>query len=276
MVAVHSLLLKSRCMAGGPKVTCSSHSAWQAALLAPGGLSAGAGLQQGLQGPPCCCCAACTSHQLDKSLLLCWPLLKGGHRQGAACLPRQQHCRAAPVQALDAAVRSFEPHLETLASTLLRQLLTPGQMFPDLAQPLAELEQATDWGEAVSTGRVVPAKVGAGITWVGLPGQSAPSGHAERGTGGQLWAPPAAAPLLPYTRSRAVSLPASRALWSGRTWARSVQQSHAIPDRGAPLPNVMQGGLCGLCTPHCIPALLRPITRHDLGCGQHITEAEEG
>ena len=67
-------------------------------------------------------------------------------------------------------MRSFEPHLETLASTLLRQLLTPGQMFPDLAQPLAELEQATDWGEAASTGRVVPAKVGSGSGMAGPAG----------------------------------------------------------------------------------------------------------
>ena len=67
-------------------------------------------------------------------------------------------------------MRSFEPHLETLASTLMRQLLTPGQAFPDLAQPLAELEQATDWREAASTGRVVPAKVGLGKKVAGPAG----------------------------------------------------------------------------------------------------------
>ena len=68
-------------------------------------------------------------------------------------------------------MHSFEPHLKTLASTLLRQLLTPGQMFPDLAEPLAELEQATDWGEATSTGRVVPAKVGSGKGMAGPAGE---------------------------------------------------------------------------------------------------------
>ena len=82
-------------------------------------------------------------------------------------------------------MRSFEPHLKSLASTLLRQLLTPGQMFPDLAQPLAELEQATDWEEATSTGRVVPAKVD---FEKGMAGPAGEQGfpwafHAEKGMG---------------------------------------------------------------------------------------------
>lgn len=136
--------------------------------------------------------------------------------------PQQDQCTA-PVQALDAAVRSFEPHLQTLASTLLRRLLTPGQMFPDLAQPLAELEQATDWGEAASTGRVVPAKVGWGMGVAGPAGsEGVPlSLHAEKGMGCQLWPPPGTG---------------------------AVQQSHATPDSGPPLGNVVQA-VSVVCAP---------------------------
>lgn len=139
------------------------------------------------------------------------PCFAGFSGEGAANVgllpiyrPQQDQCTA-PVQALDDAVRSFEPHLQTLASTLLRRLLTPGQMFPDLAQPLAELEQATDWREAASTGRVVPAKVGRGMGAAGPAGsQGVPlSLHAEKGMGCQLWPPPGTG---------------------------AVQQSHATPD----------------------------------------------
>ena len=179
----------------------------------------GPGCQQGLQSSSCRCCATYIPHQLGKPPSLCWPRFNRRLHVHRA----RQYCCAAPVQALDAAVRSFEPHLETLASALLRQLLTPGQTFPDLAQPLAELEQATDWEEAASTGRVVPAEVGSGKG----------NGWACRVMGTCMVFPcregrglPAVAPAC-CSATAALHPLLSCELGSGRTWAGSVQQSHA-------------------------------------------------
>ncbi len=41
-------------------------------------------------------------------------------------------------------------------SDLLAALVTPGRRFPKIAEQLERLEQATDWAEAQSSGRVVP------------------------------------------------------------------------------------------------------------------------
>ena len=54
-------------------------------------------------------------------------------------------------------MREFE-EME-LSSSLLRDLVTPGRRFPDLAGPLRHLLDAADWDAAATQGRIIPRKV---------------------------------------------------------------------------------------------------------------------
>ena len=63
------------------------------------------------------------------------------------------------LQTLNEAFKGFHAVLPTLASGLLRQLLTPGKGFPELDGPLGALEGATDWHEAAASGRATPRPV---------------------------------------------------------------------------------------------------------------------
>lgn len=46
-----------------------------------------------------------------------------------------------------------------MSSTLLQQLVTPGQALPAFAEPLDALMAAADWEEAAAQGRVIPTPV---------------------------------------------------------------------------------------------------------------------
>lgn len=45
---------------------------------------------------------------------------------------------------------------DELSSPLLRELTTPGAGFPDMEAALRDMQEATNWEEAESSGRVVP------------------------------------------------------------------------------------------------------------------------
>ena len=63
------------------------------------------------------------------------------------------------LQTLNTAVKGFAALLPGIWSSLLRELLTPGQGFPELDGPLGDLEGATDWQEAAASGRAIPSQV---------------------------------------------------------------------------------------------------------------------
>ena len=46
-----------------------------------------------------------------------------------------------------------------MQSSLLRSLVTPGQGFPDPAEPLQKLLDSADWDAAASQGRICPCRV---------------------------------------------------------------------------------------------------------------------
>lgn len=60
---------------------------------------------------------------------------------------------------------------DAVGSTLLRQLTTPGALFPDMDAALQDMRDATDWDEAETSGRVVPREVSRwllGLCGIGL------------------------------------------------------------------------------------------------------------
>jgi len=64
------------------------------------------------------------------------------------------------LKALKDAAECFDGVRSKLNSRLLLRLVTPGEGFPDMAAALKELEEATDWQEAMENGQIVPAHEG--------------------------------------------------------------------------------------------------------------------
>ena len=46
-----------------------------------------------------------------------------------------------------------------MRSSLLRRLVTPGELLPDTQEPLGQLLEAADWDQAVAQGRILPTRV---------------------------------------------------------------------------------------------------------------------
>ena len=55
---------------------------------------------------------------------------------------------------------------DSMQSSLLRSLVTPGEGFPDPAEPLRQLLEAADWDAAASQGRIRPCRVGTLSLWL--------------------------------------------------------------------------------------------------------------
>ncbi|EFN52031.1 hypothetical protein CHLNCDRAFT_139631 [Chlorella variabilis] len=62
------------------------------------------------------------------------------------------------LQQIQDAAAAFQELGDGISSSLLRRLVTPGELFPDMAAALAEMQSATDWAEAEASGRVEPAR----------------------------------------------------------------------------------------------------------------------
>ena len=60
---------------------------------------------------------------------------------------------------LQEAMQGLQEEAGSMHSALLCSLVTPGQGFPDPAEPLEQLLAAADWEAAASEGRVKPTRV---------------------------------------------------------------------------------------------------------------------
>lgn len=58
-----------------------------------------------------------------------------------------------------AAMQSLQEAASDMKSDLLRRLVTPGELLPDMGVPLAELLEAADWDQAIAQGRIIPTPV---------------------------------------------------------------------------------------------------------------------
>ena len=56
-------------------------------------------------------------------------------------------------------MQGLQEHADSMYSALLRRLVTPGQGFPDPAEPLEGLLAAADWEAAAAEGRIRPTPV---------------------------------------------------------------------------------------------------------------------
>lgn len=63
------------------------------------------------------------------------------------------------LQSVNTAISAFGEVASSLKSSLLRDLITPGRLFPAMDAQLNDLMSAADWDEAQKTGRIVPAPV---------------------------------------------------------------------------------------------------------------------
>ncbi|KAL4857543.1 DNA mismatch repair protein 6 [Chlorella vulgaris] len=61
------------------------------------------------------------------------------------------------LQQIQDAAAAFQALGDGIGSSLLKSLVTPGELFPSMADALAEMQNATDWAEAETSGRVDPA-----------------------------------------------------------------------------------------------------------------------
>ncbi|CAD7704171.1 unnamed protein product [Ostreobium quekettii] len=59
------------------------------------------------------------------------------------------------LQRVQAGIAAFQPVVNSLKSSLLRSLVTPGDKFPEMDEPLKELLNAANWDEAEQNGRVI-------------------------------------------------------------------------------------------------------------------------
>lgn len=57
------------------------------------------------------------------------------------------------------AVMEFQDVRCSLTSELLRSIVTPGCVFPDVSSTLSDIATAADWSLAEETGRVIPLQV---------------------------------------------------------------------------------------------------------------------
>lgn len=73
-------------------------------------------------------------------------------------LPLGLNCQVLIIQALQDAIECFDGVRPDLQSALLRRLVTPGEIFPDMADELRALEESTDWDSAMTSGKVLPSK----------------------------------------------------------------------------------------------------------------------
>ena len=56
------------------------------------------------------------------------------------------------------ATRALEEASQTAGSHVLHSLVTPGERFPHMQQPLQQLTNATDWDAACASGQIIPAE----------------------------------------------------------------------------------------------------------------------
>lgn len=61
------------------------------------------------------------------------------------------------------AIMEFQDVRSSLTSELLKSIVTPGCVFPDLSIALSDIATAADWSLAEETGRVIPLQVGHGL-----------------------------------------------------------------------------------------------------------------
>lgn len=60
---------------------------------------------------------------------------------------------------LQEAITALEQASRSAGSQVLQSLVTPGERFPDMQQPLQQLTNATDWEAAYDSGQIVPTAV---------------------------------------------------------------------------------------------------------------------
>ena len=56
-------------------------------------------------------------------------------------------------------MQGLQEEADSMHSSLLVRLVTPGQGFPDPAEPLEQLLEAADWDAAAAEGRIRPTQV---------------------------------------------------------------------------------------------------------------------
>ena len=60
---------------------------------------------------------------------------------------------------MQTALQGLAAEAGSMQSSLLRSLVTPGEGFPDPAEPLQKLLDSADWDAAASQGRICPCRV---------------------------------------------------------------------------------------------------------------------